>query len=1144
MSAKGRGEGARMEIAPGGTLFAVVRSVDHGEGRMLKICAPRNHNPFLSYVMSLALPALASCGMEQGEKRESVAPDGVGKNEYALITDHIGHWKFDETSGTTAADSYTATPDPGTLYNGTTVGAYPNGPRWTSPGIVDGAITFDGVNDNVRIGDSGYGPAFSLAFWFRINNNSGAHATFFTHGTAYTADSIMIRMAGAGSGSIWTYVCDSADTSCGTGYGTSNPPGGEWDDGQWHHYVLTISSTQDSGKVYIDGQYRNAVPRGGSSINPSGQMYIGRRNDEQYPLNGAMDELRLYNRELSAADVTELFNWRPSTCAPSDHIGHWKLDESTGTTAYDSYTGTPDNGTLYEGSTAGVQGPTWQAGRIQGALKFDGVNDNLQITDSGYGPAFSLAFWFRVLDNSGGHGTLVAHGTHYTQNSVMMRIAGSGDGSIWTYVCDGSDTSCGTGYGTSNPPGGNWGDGQWHHYALTVSSTQDSAKVYVDGVYRNAIPRGGSTINPSGNFYVGRGSDGLHPLNGMVDDLRLYNRELSASDITSLFNCPGDGTPPVVSMTLPTAGLTITGNTTVSAEATDNVGVASVTFQVDGSDFHTDTTFPYSTTYDSTLKPNGTHSFSARAVDASGNSRTATPVSVTFDNPSNPGPATVTHFYDHSNVDIKNPERGWYYGVDLVDGASGVDDIYAEQSKTLAIELINLRCEFKDRGLSVYNSSHHVPQDLIDKLRAALGQVRAYGFKVILRFKYRDEGSDPGCDGDSTGCRPYDDPPVANIQMHINDLKDTFDDYSDVIFLIQAGWVGRWGEFNDDHDCYGYLFPTDETDDWMDIMDTHYDALPEERMTAFRYPDLKDRYLNARGYDTDQNPFLDGEAFQDNKRSEIGHYGDCILRNEHDGGTFDEPPSIAHWRNYLIEEAAWTPYGGETCLDDDDADDWAQCSYAEGELRARHLTYLNSQYDQDVINNDPSGLWYQGGCRSDISREMGYRFDVDEVTRSQRVRPGDALQITVKITNQGYAPMYYPRPVILILRHPTNGTRYMADLSGSGTDADPRYWPSGGPHTFTRNVRIPSMAPGDEADNYTLALWMPDSAEILRDSSGDWKYAVQLASWVDGTSTPIWEGSTGYNILTTGLDVDSGAPANTTPAAYEFVACSSTAMCP
>ena len=59
---------------------------------------------------------------------------------------------------------------------------------------------------------------------------------------------------------------------------------------------------------------------------------------------------------------------------PNDaFVGYWEFDEATGSTAFDS-SGSGRSGTL-------VNGPTWTAGRIGGALSFDGVNDYVEITD-------------------------------------------------------------------------------------------------------------------------------------------------------------------------------------------------------------------------------------------------------------------------------------------------------------------------------------------------------------------------------------------------------------------------------------------------------------------------------------------------------------------------------------------------------------------------------------------------------------------------------------------------------------------------------------------------------------------------------------------------------------------------------------------
>jgi hypothetical protein len=98
-----------------------------------------------------------------------------------------------------------------------------------------------------------------------------------------------------------------------------------------------------------------------------------------------------------------------------------------------------------------------------------------------------------------------------------------------------------------------------------------------------------------------------------------------------------DTAPPTVSMTAPSTGQTLSGTITVSADASDNVGVVGVQFTIDGLDVGAeDLHAPYSISFDTTSLTNGSHSFSAKARDAAGNTGTATPVSATVDNSSPP----------------------------------------------------------------------------------------------------------------------------------------------------------------------------------------------------------------------------------------------------------------------------------------------------------------------------------------------------------------------------------------------------------------------------------------------------------------------------------------------------------------------------
>jgi Bacterial Ig domain len=97
-----------------------------------------------------------------------------------------------------------------------------------------------------------------------------------------------------------------------------------------------------------------------------------------------------------------------------------------------------------------------------------------------------------------------------------------------------------------------------------------------------------------------------------------------------------DTTPPTISITAPANGATVSGTVTVSANATDNVGVTSVQFFLDGANLGLQlVAAPYSITWNSTSTINGAHTLTAQARDAAGNVGNATPVSVTVSNSGN-----------------------------------------------------------------------------------------------------------------------------------------------------------------------------------------------------------------------------------------------------------------------------------------------------------------------------------------------------------------------------------------------------------------------------------------------------------------------------------------------------------------------------
>src|SRR5207245_4895822 len=112
---------------------------------------------------------------------------------------------------------------------------------------------------------------------------------------------------------------------------------------------------------------------------------------------------------------------------------------------------------------------------------------------------------------------------------------------------------------------------------------------------------------------------GTHTLRAVARDAA--NNTGTSSSVT--VTVP-DTTAPTVSMTAPTSGATVTGTITVSATASDNVGVAGVQFQLDGGNLGAeDTTSPYSVTWDTTTAAPGSHTLRAVARDAANNTRSS-----------------------------------------------------------------------------------------------------------------------------------------------------------------------------------------------------------------------------------------------------------------------------------------------------------------------------------------------------------------------------------------------------------------------------------------------------------------------------------------------------------------------------------------
>ena len=176
-----------------------------------------------------------------------------------------------------------------------------------------------------------------------------------------------------------------------------------------------------------------------------------------------------------------------------------------------------------------------------------------------------------------------------------------------------------------------------------VTTTNASDLLFAAGASSNAVTAAGSGFTTRSTASANRTEDRLVSATGSYAGTATQNGSAWVMQLVAFRADSGtsDVTPPTVGITAPTGG-SVSGSVAVTANAADNVAVASVQFLLDGNALGAaDTTSPYSVSWDTTLTANGQHTLTARATDTSGNATTSAPVTVTVANAGDVTPPTV-----------------------------------------------------------------------------------------------------------------------------------------------------------------------------------------------------------------------------------------------------------------------------------------------------------------------------------------------------------------------------------------------------------------------------------------------------------------------------------------------------------------------
>lgn len=270
----------------------------------------------------------------------------------------------------------------------------------------------------------------------------------------------------------------------------------------WVHIVTTFDGT--TAKIYYNGVER--VSGNKSMWNTVQTAFgLGRGISGSNGFYGHVDDLKIYNRALTPAEVTQLYNQQDSS-TPANAVVEYTFDNTynnvNGNTPFTNVAGV----TSFVPDRNGVANSA-----LNVSVSINKTSASL-IAPSGLNPR-SVSIWYKAGQNAGSPGVF-SYGAPIQYQTFGMYLGSDGSPVFQGYAYD-------TGFAAPAAAG------IWHHAVVVFDGT--NMGIYIDGVLRGSAPR--TSLNtPSGTaFYLG------NSVNMTYDDLKIYTRALTASEVSNLY---------------------------------------------------------------------------------------------------------------------------------------------------------------------------------------------------------------------------------------------------------------------------------------------------------------------------------------------------------------------------------------------------------------------------------------------------------------------------------------------------------------------------------------------------------------------------------------------------------------------------------
>jgi hypothetical protein len=465
------------------------------------------------------------------------------------------------------------------------------------------------------------------------------------------------------------------------------------------------------------------------------------------------------------------------------------------------------------------------------------------------------------------------------------------------------------------------------------------------------------------------------------------------------------------------------------------------------------------------------------------------------------GEASVTHFhglYADATDGLRNPERGLRLevalDVDAWDKAEipSITGRLEQEAQKYAVDSITLvQTYFYLTGIV----NKPIAQRHFDAMQAFLDKLRELGMKAVLRFAYEDDFMGRAATG----------PTEVDIKRHTQQLKPFLEANKDVIVVVQAGFIGAWGEWHSSvHDLENSK---------RDILQWICEMTPNGRMVQVRIPPYKNMLQGDANYNRlsfhDDFIVIKPHVW-DGKMSEgTAHFAQIAAESPH--LMVDGELPWGHWSvnqdpddkysGWLIDGAQvarrlfiqhYTSLSAIHNYKERDATDkfsmmyWKETPIDETFLTAHRMPFSPAYFlKKDGTKAVRSEFEY-------IRDHLGYRIELQQLETSPSWKKGTANRMELSLINRGFSTLFNEHPVCFVLTDAAGKV-----CASVRTDANVNDWQPYAPqdtirtplvHRISASMTLPPTLP---AGTYQLGLWIPDGTAALTHNP---QYAIRCAN--------------------------------------------------